>query len=457
MNRRNFLASITLAGVGKPLAAAADRANFVTSDAGNLKRVLVHAPGPETQKRLPDQQPHPEMPNRVPLRPEGIAQHQALIDRLTKSQAEVLFLEPLLNEAIRQCRRARRFRSWVAETFPQLVGREDEITASVLCGAVDSFVFNVDDGGNLNPLTIPLDCLFFTRDIAAMTPRGVVIGNIAKPIRVFETALARLAFRWSPALTKYPIAFDAVKEGVYLQGGDLIVLDENTLLLGIGNVSSEAAARRLARKLEMDVVGVQLPGGRSSRRGEVTDDWDALRTFFLHLDSFFNLVDKRKAITLPYLLEAKYSTSDIFPKVASGFQEVLRKSGRSAKDLQQIGRVRVFKANTGALDPGVSGVKLVDYLSAKGYRFIYPGGEPRRAVDDDLLRTHIVPETLLQGLNVVVLRPGQVVAYQGNTKTLQALERAGITVVPMPSSELALWHGGPHCMTMPLERSPLGE
>ena len=48
--------------------------------------------------------------------------------------------------------------------------------------------------------------------------------------------------------------------------------------------------------------------------------------------------------------------------------------------------------------------------------------------------------------------PGRVIAYAGNPATRAALEADGIAVETFPARELWAWHGGPHCLTQPLER-----
>ena len=97
-------------------------------------------------------------------------------------------------------------------------------------------------------------------------------------------------------------------------------------------------------------------------------------------------------------------------------------------------------------------MKLVDYLRTRGFELIYAGGPPPDAVDADYLRTRVVPEALAQGPNVLALGPGRVLAFEGNPHTAGALKGAGIDVETFPCSDLVRWHGGPHCMSMPLER-----
>ena len=56
------------------------------------------------------------------------------------------------------------------------------------------------------------------------------------------------------------------------------------------------------------------------------------------------------------------------------------------------------------------------------------------------------------GVNLLCIRPGVVMAYDRNFVTNQALKKHGIKVIEIPSSELSRGRGGSHCMTMALVR-----
>ena len=56
------------------------------------------------------------------------------------------------------------------------------------------------------------------------------------------------------------------------------------------------------------------------------------------------------------------------------------------------------------------------------------------------------------GVNLICVRPGVVIAYDRNFVTNQALRRHGVKVIEVPSSELSRGRGGSHCMTMALVR-----
>jgi len=49
-------------------------------------------------------------------------------------------------------------------------------------------------------------------------------------------------FTYARALRDFPIVFDAAKEGVVLDGGDVIIRDETTLFLGVGQRTDRQAA-----------------------------------------------------------------------------------------------------------------------------------------------------------------------------------------------------------------------
>ena len=202
----------------------------------------------------------------------------------------------------------------------------------------------------------------------------------------------------------------------------------------------------------MDVIGVQLPGSKFVRKGEVAGGWDSLRSFFLHLDTVFSLVDTRRALTVPYFLEEKYATPEILKEIAKRCPDLIEPGERTWEDLREIGRVRRYAAKTGEVDRRVEGMKLVDYLRTRDFEFLYVGGPPPDSFDVEYLRTRAIPEAVAQGTNVLALKPRSVVAFEGNPFTIAALKGAGIDVKTFPCSDLVRWHGGPHCLSMPLER-----
>jgi arginine deiminase len=427
----------------------------VTTDVGTLRRILVHTPGPEIRKMLNVLSgPHPMLPSSL-LLDRAMEQHGAFVALLEAEGAEVLQLESVLDEAVEAAREAGILEIWLQGVAPQLVPLASEVSAAVLLGAVDRFTYHTDADGTFHPLMAPVKGIMYTRDLAIMTPRGIVISNFVNMARNFETALIRLACDWSPQLRDYPVAFDAREERLFLQGGDVIVADESTLLVGVGNLTEEAAARALARKLEMDVVAVQLPTGGEPAGAEIYESWHGLRSLFLHLDSVFNMVGRRRAIAVPLLLEAEHSGRDPLSRIAAGLARTSAVATEDAdelrENLEQVGRVRRFRAGSGEDDPLPDGIKLVDYLRDEGWEIVPVGGD----LEGDEFAwfvERVMRELYFQAANVVATAPGRVVACAENEHTLGALRDAGVELRPFEASEIVRWGGGPHCLSLPLER-----
>lgn len=460
MNRRDFLAAGALALAASPSvsrAAGPRRHGHVTSDIAPLRRVLVHEPGPETRKAMMIAGVDHPLQSIELIGPEATTQHRRLVALLREGGAEVVVFKDVLASAIEAARRADAFGGWLQAAAPQLVDREAEIDADALLGARDDLVYHdPGDGQSIRPLTYPLKFLLYVRDLAVMTPRGLVLSNFINRNRQFEIELLRFALKWSEALRDYPIAFDATRERLPLQGGDMIVLDGKTLLVGVGNLTAEPAARRLAQRLNMDVLAVHLPSGRRFRGEGPFGQGNGLRLSFLHLDSIFNLTGERSALTLPYFLESAYTGQDPLTLMLRGLGEqpgVDRDyMDRLAASLANVGHVRRYKAGTGELDASLGNQKLVDVLRDRGFSITYIGGDPPDREGAKHVVERVLHEVRFQAGNIVALAPGRLLACMENTHTLAALRRDGNQVATFPASELVRWHGGAHCLTLPLER-----
>src|SRR4051812_37919093 len=111
MKRRAFLATALAVSLPRSAFAAGPRAKraFVASDVDPLRRVLVHFPGPETQKPGFLHGEPADPPGRVvvnlPLTTLGVSQHRTFASRLAAGGAEVVSFKDALDDAIQRCNR----------------------------------------------------------------------------------------------------------------------------------------------------------------------------------------------------------------------------------------------------------------------------------------------------------------------------------------------------------------
>ena len=119
--------------------------------------------------------------------------------------------------------------------------------------------------------------LVYVRDTAAITRAGYILAKMKSPIRrnetrIIEAALRKLAI---PMLMKATVP-------ATIEGGDVIFLDDDTLLLGVGNRSNQAGLRELL-----------ATGTRSGLRRLLAVP---LPSSVIHLDGTMMVIDRDLAI-----------------------------------------------------------------------------------------------------------------------------------------------------------------
>jgi arginine deiminase len=452
---RMIAASAATAKWGRAFSAAAPSAlsgPFVTSDVARLRRLIMCPPGADAlalSSYDDDVMPMPAWDAQA-----MVAEHAELMRDIRASGAEILTIPELLASAIEAARSRGTWETWLRATHPKLAADPKAVTARTLLGRDPATLFRTWPDGSYRHIVDEVAAFVFSRDTAVMLPRGVVLLNVGAQHRMAEQVLLRFVFDSAPQLARYPVLYDAQQEGLLAEGGDFQVVDEHTLFLGVGNRTDPRIAPLLARRLQMDVLAVQTRKADSLRRR--SDKPFRLRTAFMHLDTYFTHVADKQALTMPWFLEASQVGKDPYSQFLDG---MAADGGISDDDLKEardfmkdLGLVRLFRAGSGEEDTSIKDMKLVDYVRSRGYQVHFVGGElPSTEIIRHLFTT-VLYEHERQGANVVATAPGHVIAYEGAPQTHAALRRAGITVTTFPGRELWPWEGGPHCLTMPLER-----
>lgn len=292
----------------------------------------------------------------------------------------------------------------------------------------------------------PLPNLLMSRDAQAALGHGVIISSMKRLARGREPLLSRFVFTHHPDLCAAPRHFDFDSEAsgadaprfgnLSLEGGDVLMLDEGVVAVGISERTMEPAIDLLAGRLRglenfHRLIMVRMPGSRSQ----------------MHLDTIFTRISANECLVYPPMFE-------------KGYAETLS--------------VVSIDLNARTPDLGRRHASFFDACIDAGLELepIACGGP-----DNYIQQTR---EQWTDGANSFALAPGLILLYARNTATLEELDRHGYQAVPasdfaddpepvrrrlegggktvltLPSSELSRARGGPRCMTMPMVRDRLG-
>ncbi|CAE8599113.1 unnamed protein product [Polarella glacialis] len=411
----------------------------VDSEHGRLELVIVHEPGLEVDAVMPwtlDTMKVDECFNRVDLK----AQHRHFSSLLKSRGAQVVHVKDLLLEVSHLGEEARR------DLFESVWGKEFLATQSLNTLNVEQLI----TGYSREPLAFdkpPLMNLFFMRDPLFAVPGGwVVIARPHFPIRQVESKLMRAIFRLHPSLKNIKV-FDGLADDpdVNIEGGDVLVADAETVLVGVSQRTNERGADRLAEFLFANtpvtrVVKVFIPKQRA----------------FMHLDTLFTFIDRGVVLTMPYF----WSKPEVYAEVARRANALNEKMGSDER--QDAEDWIVEPPRIELLTKGKNGE-----FTSKKYKHAMSGLQAEGIIDKALFvcgaegswptpEAHVakaLTEQWNDAANVFCLSPGTVVAYKWCTRTVSHLQDNGIDVIELDGVELMKGRGGARCMTFPLRRS----
>ena len=257
----------------------------------------------------------------------------------------------------------------------------------------------------------PLPNHLFTRDTSTWIGSGVVMNSMMFQARRGESTNLSIIYQYHPLFQKEkPMRWyegsDLAHRLPAIEGGDIAVLTKNTVMIGVGERTQPQAIEALARTLFKNnvvsqVIAVKIPKARAS----------------MHLDTLITMIDHDTFCTG-------------FP--VKNIPSWTLRPGDSHTELLVDENKDFFKTLATAV--GQSQLKI-----------IHVGGN------------HFSQqrEQWCDASNLLAIRPGVVIGYECNVETNRLLKKAGIKVLPIPSSELSRGRGGSHCMSCPLLRETL--
>ncbi|HXB05909.1 MAG TPA: arginine deiminase family protein [Puia sp.] len=319
-------------------------------------------------------------------------------------------------------------------------------------------------------LFAPIPNFIFTRDIGIVINNYVLLNKPAKKARTREALLAKYIFFNHPLFAEYQDNiielsdthhhFLLPREGddrkVTLEGGDVMVVSRDHLLIGVSErTSAEAAYQAIRILFEKNVVKkitiIRIPKKRD----------------FMHIDTIFTQV-KRNV----WILLGTFSRKAMMHEDEDEVQRIL--DNNKKEDKLKIVQFRKKAPDNPEyfdnLEDLLTDISKNDLECTDKIKFIYSGNNefPFDA-----------REQWTDSCNLLALKEGVVLGYDRNDKTVEAFRENGFavihakelidgmesgtidpdevenTLILMPSAELSRARGGFHCMSMPLHRDDL--
>ena len=318
-------------------------------------------------------------------------------------------------------------------------------------------------------LFAPIPNFIFTRDIGITINNYVLLNKPAKKARTREALLAKYIFFNHPLFTDYKDNIIELSDSQYsfllpkedddkkvtLEGGDIMVVSDKHLLVGVSErTTSEAAVKITNTMFDMGIVEkvtiVKIPKKRD----------------YMHIDTVFTQVKRNVWVML-----GNFSRKAVKHEDENAIERILEiKKEEKIKILQFHKKCPDNPINFESLEDLLIDISKTDLQCEEEVKILFSGNNEF---------PYSAREQWTDSCNLLALKEGVVLGYDRNDKTTQAFKDNGFsviyakdlinqleagtldvntitdTIILMPSAELSRARGGFHCMSMPLLREKL--
>ena len=310
----------------------------------------------------------------------------------------------------------------------------------------------------------PIPNFIFTRDIGIVIKNYLILNKPAKIARHREALLAKYVFLNHPyfdSIRKNIIELDDlipsyfipnvdVEDEITLEGGDVMMISENHVLIGVSERTTLGAAIELMqilfeKKIVHKVTIIQIPKIRD----------------YMHIDTIFTQVKRNIWVLLgTFKSKSEAETKYFFPNYIN----------ENIKEQTKIWQYEINKKmpiNFDSIESLLKDISITDFKCTDPITIIYSGNDEY---------PYSLREQWTDSCNLLALKEGLVLGYDRNDKTIAAFKNIGFTIIKIqdllddlendrinfdnlnncfvmiPSAELSRARGGFHCMSMPLRR-----
>lgn len=400
----------------------------IDNEYDQLQAVMVNRPDSEIE-RLTHENMRRFLFEDVPYLRRLQDEHDAFVEAMTDHGVGVYAMRDLLGEILADESARTSLLHQVCDTAGVPAIHDDlmamkhwslEELIGVLVGGLTSDEFHARTGRRLDTrsgqpvfLLPPVPNAYFSRDPAVVVRDMILSSKMHYAERIRETLLVRAVLEHHPEFSHASVCFGGSNEPTEdrpftIEGGDVIILSKDAILVGASERTRSEAIAVLARncfrlgRLKR-VYELSIPPERS----------------FMHLDTVFTVIDRGMVLW--------------FSQVMENIQQIHRyEPGEQGADIiaRRMAETRTFPDIL--RDEFETGVTIID--TAGGHKH-YASREQRS-----------------DATNALAIAPRVAVTYDRNERTMAALEDHGVTCIGIDDSELVRGLGGPRCMTMPLRR-----